>query len=83
MFSSRFLQERKEKLPKKSEFKEVLEADVVFGEYDVIAKMTTDDLGKLQDFVSDKIRAVPNILVTSTMIISQEYLGKCNRPKNK
>jgi DNA-binding Lrp family transcriptional regulator len=66
-----------------AEFKEVLEADVVFGEYDVIAKMATDNLGKLQDFVSENVRAVPNILVTSTMIISQEYLGKCNRPKNK
>jgi len=60
-----------------------LQADVVFGEYDVIARMTTDDLGKLQDFVSDKVRTVPNVLVTSTMIISKEYKGKCYRPKNK
>ena len=66
-----------------SEFNEVMAADVVFGEYDVIARMTTDDLGKLQDFVSDKIRTVPNVLVTSTMIISKEYRGKCYRPKSK
>ncbi len=65
------------------EFSEVMEADVVFGEYDVIARMTTDDLGKLQDFVSDKVRTVPNVLVTSTMIISKEYRGKCYRPKSK
>ncbi len=66
-----------------SEFNEVMAADVVFGEYDVIARMTTDDLGKLQDFVSDKVRTVPNVLVTSTMIISKEYRGKCYRPKSK
>jgi len=38
------------------EFSEVMQADVVFGEYDVIARMTTTDLEKLQDFVSDKVR---------------------------
>ena len=65
------------------EFEEVMQADVVFGEYDVIARVTTDDLGKLQDFVSDKIRTVPNVLVTSTMIISKEYRGKFYRPKSK
>ncbi len=64
------------------EFEEVMYADVVFGEYDVIARMTTTDLEKLQDFVSDKIRTVPNVLVTSTMIISKEYKGKTYRPKN-
>jgi len=64
------------------EFEEVMYADVVFGEYDVIARMTTTDLEKLQDFVSDKIRTVPTVLVTSTMIISKEYKGKTYRPKN-
>jgi DNA-binding Lrp family transcriptional regulator len=68
---------------KMTEFNEVMQADVVFGEYDVIARVTIEDLGKLQDFVSDKIRTVPNVLVTSTMIISKEYRGKYYRPKNK
>ena len=65
------------------EFEEVLQADIVFGEYDVIARMSTEDLDKLQDFVSEKVRTVQNVLVTSTMIISREYRGKSNRPKNK
>ena len=65
------------------ELDEVMQADVVFGEYDVIARVTTTDLEKLQDFVSDKIRTVPNVLVTSTMIISKEYKGKVYRPRNK
>jgi len=65
------------------EFSEVMYADVVFGEYDVIARMTTADLEKLQDFVSDKVRTIPNVLVTSTMIISKEYKGKTYRSKTK
>jgi len=65
------------------EFDEVLHADIIFGEYDVVAKMSTKDLDSLEDFVSEKIRTIPNVLVTSTMIISREYRGKSNRPKIK
>jgi Lrp/AsnC family leucine-responsive transcriptional regulator len=63
------------------EFNEVQQADIVFGEYDVVAKMLTTDLNALEGFVSEKVRTVPNVLVTSTMIISREYRGKVNRPK--
>jgi DNA-binding Lrp family transcriptional regulator len=65
------------------EFDEVMQADIVFGEYDVIARVATDVLDKLEEFVSQKVRTVPNVLVTSTMIISREYKGKNYRPKNK
>ncbi len=65
------------------EFGEVNQADIVFGEYDVIARLTTPNLEKLEEFVSQSIRNVPNVLVTSTMIISREYKGKSDRPKNK
>jgi DNA-binding Lrp family transcriptional regulator len=65
------------------EFDEVLQADIIFGEYDVVAKMLTADLDALEGFVSEKVRTVPNVLVTSTMIISREYKGKTNRPKPK
>ncbi len=60
-----------------------MQADVVFGEYDVIAKMLTKDLDELEDFVSDHVRNVPNVLITSTMIISHEYKAKGQRPKGK
>jgi DNA-binding Lrp family transcriptional regulator len=50
------------------EFDEVIQADIIFGEYDVIAKIATQDLDKLEEFVSLKVRNVPNVLVTSTMI---------------
>jgi DNA-binding Lrp family transcriptional regulator len=55
----------------------------MFGEYVVIARLTTPDLEKLEEFVSQSVRNVPNVLVTSTMIISREYNGKSDRPKNK
>ena len=65
------------------EFDEVLHADIIFGEYDVVTKIMTPDLDKLEEFVSLKVRNVPNVLVTSTMIISREYKGKNQRPKTK
>jgi DNA-binding Lrp family transcriptional regulator len=64
-------------------FDEVTQADIIFGEYDVVAKMATKDLDALENFVSEKVRNVPDVLVTSTMIISREYRGKGNRPKTK
>ena len=63
------------------EFDEVLHADIIFGEYDVVAKVKTPELDKLEEFVSLKVRNVPNVLVTSTMIVSREYKGKNQRPK--
>jgi DNA-binding Lrp family transcriptional regulator len=68
---------------KLTEFSEVIQADIVFGEYDVVARMMTDDLDKLEEFVSQSVRTVPNVLVTSTMIISREYKSKSSRPKSK
>jgi DNA-binding Lrp family transcriptional regulator len=65
------------------EFGEVMQADIIFGEYDVVAKIVTQDLGELEEFVSLKVRNVPNVLVTSTMIISREYKGKSQRSKTK
>lgn len=65
------------------EFNEIIQADIIFGEYDVITKIETQNLDKLEEFVSEKVRTVPNVLVTSTMIISREYKGKSQRPKAK
>ena len=63
------------------ELEEVLYADTVFGEYDVVARVAVEDLEFLEKFVSDRIRLVENVLVTSTMIISREYKGKCSGPE--
>ena len=64
-------------------FNEVMQADIIFGEYDVIAKISAPDLDALEDFLSQKIRNVPSVILTSTMIRGREYKGKNQRPKNK
>ena len=62
-----------------SELNEVQVASITYGEYDVIAKVTVDDLPKLEDFLSVKIRKVSSVVLSSTMIIAQEYKGKRQR----
>ena len=50
-------------------FEEVKTADIVFGEWDIVSLIevkTTEDLGK---FVMDKIRDIPEVKLTSTMIL--------------
>jgi DNA-binding Lrp family transcriptional regulator len=64
-------------------FDEVIEADVIFGEYDVVAKISAPDLAALEDFLSQKLRNAPSIILTSTMLVGREYKGKNNRPKSK
>jgi|GEM_PF-49714 len=60
----------KEVLEKLLRLKEVEEAHIVYGEYDVIAKIKLDDLKMLDTFIVDKIRVIEEIQVTSTMISS-------------
>ncbi|MGE5637980.1 MAG: Lrp/AsnC family transcriptional regulator [Chloroflexota bacterium] len=80
---SKVQEQKREVAQKLTEINEVMHADIVFGEYDVIAKMSTQSLDSLETFVSENVRSVPNVLVTLTMIISREYKGKTNRPKTK
>jgi DNA-binding Lrp family transcriptional regulator len=55
---------------------EVLLAGIVYGEYDVIARISVLDLQALEAFLSEKIRKVPSVILTSTMIIAREYKGR-------
>ncbi len=50
-------------------FEEVKTVDIVFGEWDIVSLIevkTTEDLGS---FVMDKIRNIPEVKLTSTMIL--------------
>jgi anthranilate phosphoribosyltransferase len=58
------------------ELNEVIHANILFGEYDVVSKVLTKNLDELEEFVSYKVRKIPNVLVTSTMIVSRTYKGK-------
>lgn len=46
----------------------VEECYVVYGEYDVIAKITVDELKKLDTFITENVRTIPAVQMTSTMI---------------
>lgn len=62
-----------------AEFNEVLVTGIIFGDYDIIAKVSVSDLQALEGFLAEKIRKVESILLTSTMIIAREYRGKTHR----
>ena len=47
---------------------EVKEAYNVYGDYDVLIKAEAQDLDKLNDVLVRKIRSIPNIAMTTTMI---------------
>jgi len=57
---------------------EVLEASIVYGEYDSIAKISTQGFKQLDSF-TEKIRSIHGIVLTSTMVVAREYKGKLNR----
>ena len=48
----------------------VEEAELVYGEYDVIAKVCVDDISQLSDFILEKIRPIGSIKRTSTLIVA-------------
>ena len=58
---------------------EVLDAGIIYGEYDLIAKISVREMEHLNEFL-EKIRNIPSIIFTSTMIVAQEYKGKSKRP---
>ncbi len=44
------------------------EVDVIYGDYDLVAKIHVDEISKLGDFVMDKIRTIKGVRRTSTLI---------------
>ncbi len=48
----------------------VEEADILYGEYDIIAKVKIDEVSKLSDFVLEKIRSIQGVKRSSTLIVA-------------
>ncbi|MBI4096008.1 MAG: Lrp/AsnC ligand binding domain-containing protein [DPANN group archaeon] len=46
----------------------VEEVDVIYGDYDLVAKIRVSDISKLGDFVMDNIRTIKGVRRTSTLI---------------
>ena len=59
-----------------SSFEEVVQVDELYGEYDAIVKVRIEDLSQLDKFLTDKLRALPDIFLTTTMIVAKEYRHK-------
>lgn len=69
----------RESCEKIAELDEVSVVSIVYGEYDIIARISVPDMQALERFVGEKIRKVPSLLVTSTMVIAREYKGITKR----
>ncbi len=63
--SERFIYDQLKQLP------EVEEINEIFGEYDLIIRISVKDTRELDTLVSDKIRAIKDIKLTSTMIVAR------------
>ena len=62
----------KEVLTRISNFKEIIEANLVVGEYDAVVKVRVEDISELDKFLTDKLRSLPDVFLTTTMIITRE-----------
>ncbi len=51
----------------------VEEAYTVYGVYDIVAKIVADDLDKLREIITWKIRRIDKILSTTTMVVMEGY----------
>jgi DNA-binding Lrp family transcriptional regulator len=66
----------KEVLKKVSSFEEATEVDLLYGEYDAIVKVRVEEMSELDKFLTEKLRVLPDIFLTTTMIVARQYKGK-------
>ena len=66
----------KEVLKKVSSFEEATEVDLLYGEYDAIVKVRVEEMPQLDKFLTEKLRVLPDIFLTTTMIVARQYKGK-------
>jgi DNA-binding Lrp family transcriptional regulator len=59
-----------------SEFKEVVEANLVIGENDAVLKICVKDISHIDNFLTEKLRVLPDVFLTTTMIITEEFKTK-------
>lgn len=56
---------------KLKELSQVTEAYVVYGVYDIVIRVETENMEKLRDFVTNSIRKLPKVRSTLTMIVME------------
>ncbi len=62
-------------LKKVASFEEVEEVNLVYGEYDAMVKVLVEEMSQLDKFLTDKLRVLPDIYLTTTMIVARQYKG--------
>jgi len=60
----------KEVVEKLMQFNEVKEAHILYGQYDVIIKIEIENIKDLDKFILKKLKVVPNVESTETLISS-------------
>jgi DNA-binding Lrp family transcriptional regulator len=51
----------------------VVSSNVVYGVYDIVAKVTSDTNEQLDSMIMNRIRMIPFVRSTLTLIVSREY----------
>jgi DNA-binding Lrp family transcriptional regulator len=59
-----------------SQFKEVVEANLVIGESDIVIKIDIEGIAHMDKFLTEKLRVLPDVFLTTTMIITEQIKPK-------
>ena len=62
-------------LQKVSYFEEVTKVSMTYGEYDALVQVETESLDQLNEFLTDKLRVLPDIFQTATLIVAKTHDG--------
>ena len=62
-------------LQKVADFQEVTKVSMTYGEYDAIVEIKADTLEQLNDFLTDKLRVLPDIFQTATLIVAKTHMS--------
>jgi DNA-binding Lrp family transcriptional regulator len=63
----------KDLLKKIAYLDEVSRVSMMYGEYDAIIKVRTQNLDELNEFLTDKLRVLPDIFQTATLIVAKTH----------
>ena len=63
-------------LQKVTHFDEVVKVSMMYGEYDAIIKVRAPNLDQLNEFLTDKLRVLPDIFQTATLIVAKTHMGE-------
>ena len=66
----------KDMLKKIAYLNEVTRVSMMYGEYDAIIKVNAESLDQLNEFLTDKLRVLPDIFQTATLIVAKTHLSK-------